>query len=178
MFNFDENRNEKPAHRTSQKQVHCKAIEGLHDAVCTYARTILSKSLGFLLHSAVWRKQQKTLELSIFFMEKFEISSRCVCWYSGHSVGILTMVMWYELNKKKWNNLLLFPILSHVNRKPTWRSPSVMTCKICLIWHHMKTLYCDKPFLPLGNYCQFSDNLISGKSNTCPCCQYKILQYH
>ena len=34
----------------------------------------------------------------------------------------LQSIMWYELNKKLWNILLLVPIPSHASRKPTWQS--------------------------------------------------------
>ena len=66
-------------------------IEGLQDVVRIYALTIFSKSLGFLLHSAIWRKTTSTtttttttttkryLEPSIYVMEGFEISSEYVC---------------------------------------------------------------------------------------------------
>ena len=39
----------------------------------------LATSIGFLLHSAVCIKTTKILELLIYFMEGFEISSECVC---------------------------------------------------------------------------------------------------
>ena len=94
-----------------------------------------AKSFGFLFHSAVWRQTAKNA-ITFDLMEGFEISSECVLIFSSLSCNL---VMWYELNKKLWNNLLLFPITSHVNRKPT--VASMMTYKICLIWRHMKAPY-------------------------------------
>ena len=80
-----------------------------------------SKSLGFLVAQHGENQQQKTLELTIYFMEGFEISSECVCVLTFLSLGC-NLVMRYELNKKLRNILLLFPIPSHVNGKPTWQS--------------------------------------------------------
>ena len=73
--------------------------------------------LGILLHSTVWRKNnKKRLNFHlIYFMERVVIFTKCG--------GILAspLVMWYELNRKLWNILLVFPVPSHANRKPTWR---------------------------------------------------------
>ena len=63
-------------------------IEGLHDAARTSTRTIF-QNLLFSVYTARYReKRQKSLELSIYFIEGFEISSECVCWCSCHSVVI------------------------------------------------------------------------------------------
>ena len=64
------------------------SIEGLHDTVCTYARTIFQNLLVSFCTAWYGEKQQKTLELAIYFMEWFEISSEGVRWYSCHSVVI------------------------------------------------------------------------------------------
>ena len=54
-------------------------IEGLHDAVRTYARTIFQNLLVSFCTAQYGEKQQKPPELSIYFMEGFEISSKCMC---------------------------------------------------------------------------------------------------
>ena len=56
-----------------------QSIEGLHDAVRTYACMIFQNVLVSFRTALYGEKQQKTLELSIYFMEGFEISSKCVC---------------------------------------------------------------------------------------------------
>ena len=53
-------------------------IEGLHDAVRNYTRTILPGSLASFLYGAVWWKQQNLLFLLIYFIARFEISTECV----------------------------------------------------------------------------------------------------
>ena len=55
------------------------AIEGLHDAARNYARTNFKISWFPYCTARYGEKEQKTLELSIYFMEGFEISSECVC---------------------------------------------------------------------------------------------------
>ena len=65
-------------------------------------------------------KQRKNTWTFVYFMEGLEISSeRCVLIFLSLDCNL---VMWYALNKKLWNILLLFPIPSHANRKPIWRS--------------------------------------------------------
>ena len=54
-------------------------IEGLHDAARTYAPTIFQNLLVSFCTARYGEKQQKTLELLIYFMEGFEISSECAC---------------------------------------------------------------------------------------------------
>ena len=79
-----------------------------------------SKSFGFLLHSAVWRKTTKNARtFDLLYGRIWNFMGVCVLIFL--SLGC-NSVMWYELNKKLWNILLLFPIPSHENRKPTWRS--------------------------------------------------------
>ena len=70
--------------------VHCTfSIDGLHDAVRTYARTIFSKSLGFLLHSPVWRKTTKNAKtFDLLHGRIWNFIRLCVCWYSCNSVAI------------------------------------------------------------------------------------------
>ena len=66
------------------------SIEGLHDAVCTYTRTILPCSLLSFCVVRYREKQQKTLELLIYLTERFKIFTECVSWYSCHSA-----IIWY-----------------------------------------------------------------------------------
>ena len=49
-------------------------IEDLHDAVRTYARKILQQLLVSFCIAQYGEKQQKLLEFSIYFMERFKIS--------------------------------------------------------------------------------------------------------
>ena len=80
----------------------------------------LSESLGFLLHSAVWRKTTKnTRTFDLLYVRILNFLGVCVLIFL--SLGC-NLVMWYVLNKKLWDLFLLFPIPSNVNRKPTWRS--------------------------------------------------------
>ena len=69
-------------------------IEGLHDAIRTYMRTILPRCLvSFCM--ARYREKQKqnknktkiTLKLLIYFAEQFKISTKCVCCHS--------VIIWY-----------------------------------------------------------------------------------
>ena len=53
-------------------------IEGLHDAVRTYTRTILSRSLVSFCMVRYGEKQQTQLLLLIYFIARFEISTKCV----------------------------------------------------------------------------------------------------
>ena len=52
-------------------------------------------------------------------MEGFEILTECMCLLIFLSLSG-NLVTWYELNKKYWNILLSYPILSYAKRKPTW----------------------------------------------------------
>ena len=72
-------------HRTpnmvgNSQQDRPSTIMSLHDAVCTYAHTTLLHLL--VSFSIAWcgEKQQNLLELLIYFMEGFKISTVCVCW--------------------------------------------------------------------------------------------------
>ena len=54
-------------------------IEGLHDAIRTYTRTILPRCLVSFCMARYREKQQKTKERFINFAERFKISTKCVC---------------------------------------------------------------------------------------------------
>ena len=54
-------------------------IEGLHNAVRTYVSMIFQNLLVSFSTARYGEKQQKALELLIYFMERSEISSECVC---------------------------------------------------------------------------------------------------
>ena len=60
------------------------SVESLH----TYKRTILQHLLVSFCTGWYEGKQQKMLELLIYFMEGFEISSERLCWYSCHLFAI------------------------------------------------------------------------------------------
>ena len=87
----------------------------------TYLRVHdLKKSLGFLLHTAVWKKTPKyAITFDLLYGRIWNFTGVCVLIFL--SLGC-NLVMWYEQNNKLWNLFLLFPIPSHVNKKPTWRS--------------------------------------------------------
>ena len=53
-----------------------KTIEGLHDAIRTYTRMTLPRSLVCM--ERYGEKQQNLLLLLIYFIERFEISADCV----------------------------------------------------------------------------------------------------
>ena len=73
-----------------------KRKEGLHDAIRTYARTILHRCLVSFDMARYREKQQKTLELLIYFAERFKNIAPNVC------VLLLcyNVVLCYDLNKK------------------------------------------------------------------------------
>ena len=61
----------------SAKKRKSTCVECLHDAVRTHdTRTSLTRRLVSFLHGA--EKQQKTLELLIYFTERIKISAECV----------------------------------------------------------------------------------------------------
>ena len=106
--------------------------------------TILPRSLVSFLCSPVWRKttpgkQHNRLLFRIYFITGFKISTKCLCAYSCHVV-----VVWYSnmnYTKKLWDIWLYFS-----NTRLWWEETNMavaskMTCKIGLIWRHMKTLY-------------------------------------
>ena len=95
----------------SPPQKNLDVIEGLHDAIRTYTRTILPRSLVFFLYGAVWRKTIKPAVTFDLLHTKIWYFNR-VCVLIFLSLG-LNLVLWYELNKKLRDILLYFPILSH-----------------------------------------------------------------
>ena len=58
---------------TRDKYATTRVMEGLHDAVRTYARTMFQNLLVSFCTARYEEKQQITLELSIDFMEGIEI---------------------------------------------------------------------------------------------------------
>ena len=66
----------------------CTYIEGFRNALRSCARMILQHLLVSSCTAQCGEKQQKTLELSIYFVEVFEIPTECVCLYSSHSVVV------------------------------------------------------------------------------------------
>ena len=92
-------------------------IEGLHDAVGTLHVHDVAHLLVCFCTERCGEKQPKLLELLIYFLEGFEISSGCVCWHSCHSVAIGN-VIW-----TKWTfaeHVVILPPCAE--SKPTWRS--------------------------------------------------------
>ena len=82
------------------------SIEGLHETVRTKAHKMLQHLLVFFCMAWYGEKQQKK-------RLNFRFASRKGC--NFHQVCVLiflpldcNLVMWYELNKKLWNMLLLF----------------------------------------------------------------------
>ena len=115
-------------------------MEGLHYVVSTYTHTIWQHLLVFFLYSTAWRKTTKNaLTFDLLHGRIWNINWVCVLIFLSLSCNL---VLWYELNKKLRNILLCFPIPSRAKKKPMWRSRVMMSCKICLIWSHIKTLYC------------------------------------
>ena len=73
-------------------------MEGLHDAVRTYTRTIFPRSLVSFLYGAVWRKTTKpavTFDLLYSKIWNFSRVYVLVLLSLGRN-----LVLWYELNKK------------------------------------------------------------------------------
>ena len=84
-------------------------------------------------------KQQKTLELLIYFTERFKISTECVCLYSCLSVVIWYWSMNYIIKSKR--TMCCVFLYRAMLRGNQHGGHSMMTRKIDLIWRHMKTLY-------------------------------------
>ena len=83
-----------------------------HDAATSHDR-----AHGFFFHSAVWRKTTATLDFRSVYGKSCNFHLVCVVIFLPLGYNL---VMWFELNKKLWNILLLFPKPSHSNGKPTW----------------------------------------------------------
>ena len=60
-------------------QLQTARIKGLYSAIHTYMHTILPRCLVSFCMAQYREKLQKTLELLIYFAERFEISIKCVC---------------------------------------------------------------------------------------------------
>ena len=95
-------------------------IEGLHDAVCTYAGMMRQHLLVSFCTVRYGEKQQKNyLTFDLLHGKSCNFHRVCMVIFLPLACNL---VRWYELNKKLWNILLLFPIPSHANGKPIWRS--------------------------------------------------------
>ena len=116
---------------------HTLRIDSLHDAVRTYMRTILSRSLVSFSYGAVCKKQQNLLLLLIYFIARFEMSTECVLIF--FSLGC-NLVLHYELDQIK-THFIVFSYTWPCQEETNMAAVSMMTCKIGLIWRHMKTLY-------------------------------------
>ena len=112
-------------------------------------------------------KQLKALTL-VYFIEPRILNFNRVCVLMLLSLGC-NLVMWYELNKQLWNILLFFPntILRRLeNNKAVM---GMMTCRICLIWRHTKTLASHRTRIRHVGFLFASDGI--GKS-------VKMFHYH
>ena len=114
--------------------------------------------LGFLLHSAVWRKTKQTKNactLDLLHGKSCKFHRVCVVIFLPLRFNL---VMWYELNKKLRNILLLFPIPSHAHGKPTWWSR---------VWWLAKFVWYDITWkTPIHLQCTFLDSTDFGKRGT------------
>ena len=93
---------------------------------------------GFLFE---WRSIEKNKKPTVLisFIARFEISTESVFLYSCHSV-----VIWYsDMNYIKSNKTVCCIFLYPAMQKKTGMAvTSRMTCKIGLIWRHMKPSIC------------------------------------
>ena len=100
-----------------------------------------SKYLGFLLHSLIWRKTTKKKTTRTFDLLHgwiWNFIGMCVLIYL--SLGC-NLVMCYELNKTVMVHFVAFPYTFTCKQETNMAVASMMTCKICLIWRHMKNPY-------------------------------------
>ena len=124
-----------PAYTLCMVMIMRYSIEGFHNAMPTYTHTILSHCLVSFCMPRNREKQQQNAGTSNDDL-KFPPS---VC--ANILVTLYNLVLWYELIKAT-GQFVTFPLPFRSKRKPTWRSQlSMMTCKIGLIWRHMKILY-------------------------------------
>ena len=95
-------------------------IEGLHDAVRTYTRTTLPRSLVSFYYGTVWRKTTKpAVTFDLLYSKIWNFNWVCVLILL--SLG-RNLVLWYELNKKVTRHFVVFCYTRPCERKPTWRS--------------------------------------------------------
>ena len=130
------------------------SIEGLHDAVRNYARSIFQNLLVSFFTARYGEKTTKNARtFDLLHGRIWNFIQVCVLIFL--SLGC-NLVMWYELNKKLWYILLLFPIPS-VNRKPTWRSRVWWLAKLLDMTSHE-----NPPLFWFGSDCK-SQNFSQGK---------------
>ena len=115
------------------------SIEGLHKAIRTYTCTIYPTPWFPFCMARYTEKQQKMLELLIYFIEGIKISTECVCVLIFLSLSC-NLVLWHEVNKKVMGHLVMFSNTMPCKEETNMVVASMMTCKIGLIWRHMKTL--------------------------------------
>ena len=95
--------------------------------------------LGFLLYSVVWRKTTKQAIILDSLRDrilKFHLSV-CVLIFLSLSCSL---VIWYELNENS-GTLFVFCNARLWGKETNMAVARMITCKIGLIWRHMKTLY-------------------------------------
>ena len=80
-------------------------------------------------------KQQKTLFPVIYFISGYTVSTDRVYWYSSPSVEI-----WYSQVSN--GTYVVFSNTVSCRKETDMAVTSMITCKIGLIWRHMKTMYC------------------------------------
>ena len=105
-----------------------------HNAFCTHMCTILPRPLVSFLYGVVQRKTTKTLEPSIYFMERIKIFSKCVLIFLSLSCNL---DLWYEGNKFL-RHFVAFSNTAPYKEETNMAVASTMTCKIGLLWRHMK----------------------------------------
>ena len=83
----------------------------------------------FFIVQYLKKKQQKMLELLIYFIKGFNIVIQCVCWYSCNSV------------KKVTEHFAVFSNIVLLKKQTKMVVTGMTTRKTSLIWRHKKTLY-------------------------------------
>ena len=102
----------------------------------------LTPLLGFLFVLRGMEKNNKTCcYFDLLYSKIWNFNRVCVLIFCSLSRNL---VLWYELNKSNetFCCILLYPA---VQKETNMAVVSRMTCKIGLIWRHMKTLYCWQP---------------------------------
>ena len=100
--------------------------------------------LGFLFVQRGMEKNNKTCcSLGLTSWQDFNISTECVCVCLCSLSLLYSLVLYCELNKKFWDILLCFSTPDCQKQETSMAGASMMTCKIGLIWGHMKILYGD-----------------------------------
>ena len=90
----------------------------------------------------VWRGIEKTNKICCYFLliTGFKTSTECVCvliWFLSFGCSLILL---YELNKKVPRHFVVFSNTGLWQKETNMAVASTMTCKIGLMWHHIKTL--------------------------------------